>query len=405
MNIKRITAIILALALVLSLTACGGNNTDDNPSSSSSDSSSVVSTGFLNSYEGYNISDYVTLGNYKNIEVTVDNSPITEEDVERLIKQELTNYATSTLEITQGVAQKDDYATIDYVGYVDGEKFSGGTAKNRTVEIGSNVLIEGFEDALIGKNIGEEFDVNITLPDDYGSDEIKGKDVVFKVKITKITRYTYPELTNDFVSGTFGYKTVSEFKEAAKNYLEDSRITEVEDATKEAVYQEILKNSTIIKLPEEKISYYANAMYGQYEYMASYNNYTDFDAYLEEVVGMTTEEFVEYCKEYAEIYVKKDLIMLAILDAENAEITDDIYNQMIEAYAALAGYSDVESYEQEQTNTALSTRVILDVAIEAALQTAKVNYTSAAKVDADTSSDSDTAADQGADSSTSSDAE
>lgn len=377
MNIKRITAIILALALALSLTACGGgsNGDENSSSSSSSESSTVVSTGFVNDYEGYNISDYVTLGNYKNIEVTVDNSPVTDEDVERLIKQELTSYATSTLELTQGVAQKDDYATIDYVGYVDGEKFNGGTAKNRTVEIGSGVLIDGFEDALIGKNIGEEFDVNITLPENYGTDEIKGKDVVFKVKITKITRYTYPELTADFVSGTFGYKTVSEFKDAARDYLEESRVTEVEEATKEAVYEEILKNSTIIKLPDDKISYYADAMYGQYEYMAAYNNYSDFEAYLEEVVGMTTEEFVEYCKDYAEFYVKKDLIMLAIIEAENIEITDEVYNEMIDTYAALAGYSDVESYEQEQTNTGLSTRVILDVAIEAALETAKINYT------------------------------
>lgn len=380
MNIKRIIAIILALALALSLTACGDNSTDNEAESSSNSSEEVASTGFVNFYEGYNVSDYVILGNYKNIEVTVDNSPVTEEDIERLINSELQYYATSTLELTEGVAQMDDYATIDYVGYIDGETFSNGTAKDKTILIGSGDMIEGFEDALIGKNIGEEFEVNLTFPEDYGTDEIKGKDVVFKVTITKVKRYTYPELTNEFVAESFGYNTVAEFKDSAKAYLEDSRITEVEDATKEAVFQEILNNSTIIKLPEDKVSYYADIMYSQYEYMASYNGYQDLESYIKENHGMTIEDLTEYCTEYAEYYVTKDLLMLAILEAENTEITDEMYTQMIGAYAAVDGYSDVDSYEQEQTNLTLSTRVVLDLGIEAALQTAKINYTSEDKV-------------------------
>lgn len=414
MNIKRIIAIILALALAMSLTACGNNDDSNTNSESNNSSETEVSTGFVNMYEDINISDYVKLGDYKNIEVTVDNSPINEDDLDRLIKQDLISYATSTLTLTEGVAQMDDYATIDYAGYIDGETFSGGSAKNQTIEIGSNEMIEGFEDALIGKPIGEEFDVNLTFPEDYGFDDLNGKDVVFKVTITKVTRYTYPELTDEFVSGTFGYNTVNEYKSAALEHLEETRISEIEQATKEAVYQEILKNSTIISLPDEMCSYYANAMYGQYEMMATYNGATDLEDYLSENLGMTTEELVEYCGMYADNYVTKDLIMLAILEAENIEITDEMYTQMIEAYATVAGYSDVESFEQDQTNTALSTNVIIDVAIEAAMETAKINYTSAATSDTDTSSDaaasddasaSDSDADADADSSESSDAE
>ena len=220
---KKMTAVLLAAVMAFSLAACGGEDTDGTTAAETEESSSTDETEaaaeepeYFSAFNLDNLSDYVQLGEYKGIEVTAQDTTVTDEDVETELQSQVENATPIYEEITEGTVADGDVVNIDYEGTLDGVAFDGGTDTDFNLTIGSGQFIDGFEDGLIGKNIGDTVELNLTFPEDYTTNsDLAGQDVVFTVTINYVQGEEIPqELNDEFVQrvtdGT--YTTVDEYR-------------------------------------------------------------------------------------------------------------------------------------------------------------------------------------------------
>lgn len=187
----------------------------------------------------------VTLGEYKGIEVEKRSSEVTDEELQDEINKELEKQAR-WIDVTDRPVQDGDEADIDFDGYIDGEQFDGGKAEGYKLVIGSHSFIDNFEDQLVGKNIGDETEVNVTFPEEYQVKELAGKPAVFKVKINGIRYKEVPELTDDFVEDTSendDITTVDQYKDSIRKRLADAKEKKNKDDKEEEVLKKIVENS------------------------------------------------------------------------------------------------------------------------------------------------------------------
>lgn len=214
---KKLIMALLALSIAVMAAGCGDKKSDkskdDDKKTETSAEDTAVDTnskGKVVAVDVDDISKYVKLGDYKNLEVTETKTEITDADVEDYISQQLTYKAE---EITEDrPVQENDTVNIDYTGYLDGEAFDGGSATDSDLLIGSNSFIDGFESGLIGKSKGEEVTLDLTFPDPYSNNpDLAGKPVQFKVKINAIK--AAPELTDEWVKNNTDKQTVDEYKD------------------------------------------------------------------------------------------------------------------------------------------------------------------------------------------------
>ena len=181
---RKITALIIAVCAVSLIGGCGGKGTSDkgqNTAEGTEDSDGETSA------TSYNVDECVKLAEYKGLEVTLGAYEVKEEDVKSNIESTLASYP-NYIDTDKTTVEEGDIANIDYEGLKDGVAFEGGTAQGANLEIGSNSFIDGFEDGLIGKKVGEDVELNLTFPEDYQNTELAGQAVVFKVKINKIVK-------------------------------------------------------------------------------------------------------------------------------------------------------------------------------------------------------------------------
>ena len=186
----------------------------------------------------------VTLGDYKGIEVEKADITVTDEEVDAEINKERENSARVITVEDRAVAD-GDIATIDFEGFIDGEAFEGGKGENYELTIGSHSFIDTFEEQLIGKNAGDEVEVNVTFPEEYHAPDLAGKPAVFKVKINGIQAKELPELDDDFAQDVSEFDTMAEYKEDVKKKLEEKKKTEADNAKEEAVVAKIVENATM----------------------------------------------------------------------------------------------------------------------------------------------------------------
>ena len=267
----RLAALTMALTMAVSFTACGSSNSGSTSSSNSSSTSSSTSGSVASQvtidysknltddglWDGINLSDYVTLPEYKGISIPADKATPTEEDIEAQRQQILSNFGTVT-QITDRAVEKDDKVNIDYVGSVDGVEFTGGNTNGQgtTVTAGGTNYIDDFLTQIIGHKPGETFNVEVTFPDDYSDStdadgntiKLAGKDAVFVTTINYIEGdTTYPEFNDDFVKtnleSVYGWTTADEANQAIKDSLANSdKSTYLQDY--------LLKNTTIKEIPQ-----------------------------------------------------------------------------------------------------------------------------------------------------------
>lgn len=287
--------------------------------------------------EDYVASDYITLGQYKGVEVTVTQLEVTDADIEAKIQEDLKANATQE-EVTGRAVQNGDIVNIDYEGLKDGVAFDGGTAAGTDLEIGSNSFIEGFESGLIGAKIGDKVALNLTFPENYGSAELAGQAVVFNVTINAIKQSVIPELNDAYVAENTDYDTVDAYKEGIRTELESGNQDTMDNEKAANVMQSILSSSTIKEIPQTLTDYYDAQIKASFEQEAAYYG-MDIETYVTSN-NMTMDNYNTYITNMVQMYSQRDLIINAVAQAEKLEATDD---EMTKAVADYMSYYGVDT--------------------------------------------------------------
>lgn len=274
----------------------------------------------------------ITLGQYKGVEIPKKEITVSEEEIMAEIDKEREQNARD-IDVDDRAVLNNDRIKLDFDGSVDGEAFEGGKAEDFDLTVGSGSFIPGFEDQIIGKNIGEEFDVNVTFPEDYHVEELRGKSAVFKCKVKSISEHQVPELNDDFVQDVSEVNTVEEYKADVEKKIrerkEAARKTEIETvAVREAV-----KNATM-DVPEEMINEQAQRLADEYAQRFQSQGMT-MEQYFQ-ITGMNPQSFREQMKPQAMERIRNSLLLEAVVKAENIEISDETLDEelgrMAEAY-------------------------------------------------------------------------
>ena len=275
----------------------------------------------------------VTLGKYMGVTVTKVDTTVTDEEVEaELENQRNTNARTVT--VTDRPVKEGDTAVIDFEGFVDGVAFAGGKGENHPLEIGSHTFIDTFEDQLVGKNVGDELDVNVTFPEQYQAAELAGKPAVFKVKINEIKAKELPELDDEFAQDVAGVDTLAEYKEEVKKNLTEKKEAEARKTKEDEAIQKIIDKSKM-DIPEAMIQPQCETRVNEFAQRIAQSGLS-MDQYLQ-FSGMTVDQLMEQVRPEAESRIKSSLVLEQIAKDENIEVTDADIDAEIEKMAAAYG--------------------------------------------------------------------
>ncbi len=286
----------------------------------------------------------VTLGEYKGLTVEVELQKLTNEMVDARIEEDRKK-ASRTIDVDDRPVQEGDTVNLDYAGTVDGVAFAGGTAKDQTLTIGSHQFIPGFEEQMIGMQIGEERDLSVRFPDEYHAEELKGKDAVFHVKVNGIQVTEVPELDDDFAADISEFDTFKEYKENIVKELTERIEKNNEIATENALVEKAAENAQM-DIPDAMIEDQAEYMVREMSMRMSYQGLRMED-YLK-YTGQTIEDLKRMYKPEAEKRVRIDLTIEAIRAAEQIEPSEEDIEKAIAEQAEKMG-QDVETFKKNLT--------------------------------------------------------
>ncbi|AEF17854.1 MULTISPECIES: trigger factor [Thermoanaerobacterium] len=261
----------------------------------------------------------VELGQYKGIEVKKVEYNVKDEDINNRLEQMRQSNAR-VVPVEDRAAQMGDIVDISFEGFLDGVPFEGGKSDNYSLELGSKTFIPGFEEQIVGHNVNEEFDVNVKFPDDYRAEELKGKDVVFKVKIFSIKHKELPELNDDFAKDVSEFDTLDELKEDIKRELQEQYDLSAKEEMKENVVKAVVENSKV-DIPEIMVDRQIDISLRDLDYNLRYQG-LDLDKYLE-ITGKTEEDLRKEMHDDAALRVKTQLVIDKIGKIENITATDE----------------------------------------------------------------------------------
>ena len=261
----------------------------------------------------------VKLGKYKGVKVEAAEVTVTDEEVDAKIEKERENNAR-TIEVTDRPVKDGDMTVLDFEGFVDGVAFDGGKGENYPLTIGSGAFIPGFEEQLVGAEIGKEVEVNVTFPEDYQAEELKGKAAVFKCTIKEIKEKELPALDDEFASEVSEFDTLEEYKKDVKETLTIEKEKAAREAKEAAVIDAIIADSDM-DIPEamvttqqkQMIDEFAQRMQMQGLSMEQYFQFT----------GATLDKMMEQVKPQAETRIKSRLVLEAVAAKEGIEATEE----------------------------------------------------------------------------------
>lgn len=331
-NLMKIGALVLAGIIIIGMLAGLGQG-QATTSTGFDYSAGLTKEGF---FEGVTAGDYVTLPDYKAYTIPEDLTIATEDEIEAQIRTIQENFTTQEADADTTRAIVDgDTVNIDYVGSIDGVEFEGGSTggSGTDVTIGVTEYIDDFLQQLIGHKPGENFDIEVTFPEDYGNEELNGKDAVFNITINHFYKYNVPEITDEFVKENLGnyYETVEEMRADVTERI-------VDDRTKNYVWAKLIEESEISEHPESVVAY-------EEAYAIEYLNQTASQ------YGMTAEDFItmygyasqeEYLSEIKEDTletVKLYMVVQAICEAEGYKVEDRDIKEYFQKYYGTDDYS------------------------------------------------------------------
>lgn len=261
----------------------------------------------------------VKIEKYKGLEATKTVNAVTDEDIDKDIEN-LRQKGMRIIDVDNRPCQNGDDVVIDFDGYQNGVPFEGGKAEKFTLSLGSGQFIPGFEEQVCGHSIGEEFDINVTFPEDYGAEELAGKDAVFKIKLHEIKAKELPELDDDFVKDTTEFDTVEQLKEDVKKKLEDAEEKKADSEVEGALFDQII-DSVEGEIPEVMYDNRVEEMIQDMSQRLAQQGIS-LEVYLQ-YTGSDMDTLRKTYREQAEKQVKLRLALEQIVKAENIEVPDD----------------------------------------------------------------------------------
>lgn len=308
----------------------------------------------------------VKLGDYKGLKATMLPTEATDEDVD----SELTNMLdrnSRLVSVEDRAAEMGDTAEIDFEGFIDGVAFDGGKGENYPLELGSNSFIPGFEDQIVGHKPDEEFDVNVTFPDDYAGD-LGGKDAVFKCKIHEIKTKEMPELDDEFAKDVSEFDTLDELKEDLKKQISERKEEKAKTDFENQLIEQVVDNMEC-EIPECMFDKRTDEMIQDYAYRLQMQG-IDLNTYLS-YMGQDMDSFKATFREGAENQVKASIALEAIVDAEKIEATEEEIdaevNKLAEQYQMEAEQVK-KAVSSDQLAADIKTRKAVDIIVDSAVK-------------------------------------
>lgn len=285
------------------------------------------------------------LGEYKGIKAQKATSRVLKKDIEAELEKKR-EMNSRMVPVEDRPIEKDDVANIDFEGFTDGKPFDGGKGEGFDLTIGSGQFIPGFEDQLIGKNVGDEVDVNVTFPEEYHAEDLKGKPAVFKVKINSVKVKELPELDDEFAKDVSEFDTLEELKKDIKEKLSKAGKEEAAHKTEENVINAVC-DATEIDIPDAMIDSQIDKMLRDFDMNMRYQG-LNLEQYLK-YTGMTVDKMREQFKDDAAKNVKTSLVLEKICDAEGIDASEDEINKEYESMAESNGMKieDIKKYVPE----------------------------------------------------------
>ena len=287
---------------------------------------------------------YVKLGKYKGLTYTKEDAKVTKKEIKEEINNRLSAKAT-TKDSKKGTVKDGDNVNISYVGKIDGKEFEGGSAENYTLTIGSGSFIDGFEEGLVGKKIGEKVTLDLKFPKDYSNKKVAGKDVTFDVTINSKQVTNTPEYDEEFIKANSDYDNKKDYEESVKKELIEKKQQTAEDTAKQTLWSEAVENAKVKKYPEDSIKTEQEAIIEQYKVMAQNYN-MEWEDFLKTYMQTTDKEFKKQAKTYAESVAKQKLVLYAIADKEDLKISDKDYKARLKELLKNAGMTEKQFKEQ-----------------------------------------------------------
>lgn len=354
--------IFLAAVLGFSVIVSAGCGNTNNSGDSLSDTEMLEEAAF-----DYNVSDYVTLGEYKNLDIRYPVPVVTDDDVEMSV-EEFLDENTEYNEISNRPAQNGDFINIDFTGTIDGKEFDGGTAQDYEFTLGQEEFLDDFEANVIGKNMGETFTFQMVFPDDYDED-LSGKTAEFTVTLNSISEVVVPEYNDELVKKLTDYDTVAAYEDSLREELllsaqEESASTAGDEALEKAV-----ENATINGYPQALYDVCYN------ETMEQYQSYAD-------MFGVEFDEFMSDFMEDGDVesetlnWVNEILVSQAIAEQEGFEITDDNYKSEAESLAVEYEYDTVDDFIADYGVLSVRAMLVRDKAIAFLYENANIEEVS-----------------------------
>lgn len=274
----------------------------------------------------------VEVKDYKGIEVEKVVNPVTDEDINKQLDA-LREKNVTVETVDDRAAENGDDVVIDFEGFKDDVAFEGGKAEDFTLSLGSGQFIPGFEDQIVGHNAGEDFDINVTFPDEYQVKELAGAPAVFKIKLKSISKKVMPELDDDMVKDSTEFDTVDEYKADVKKKLEEANEKHADSEVEAKIFDKVIENMTA-EIPQVMFDNRVNEMISELEQRLSPQGIS-LDLYMQ-YTGQTIDTVKKAYAEQAEKQVKLRLALEKIAKLENIEVTEDElkaeFDKLAEAY-------------------------------------------------------------------------
>lgn len=273
----------------------------------------------------------VTLGDYKGIEVEKKEAEVSEEEITAEIDK--AREANSRLITIEDRATEDgDTVIIDFDGYVDGKQFEGGYAEDYTLVLGSHSFIDNFEDQLVGKNLGEDVEVNVTFPEEYHVDELKGKPALFRVKIKEIQKKELPELDDDFAQDVSDFDTLDEYKADVEKKILENKENQIKREQEDQIIEKIIENAQM-EIPQQMIAAQTRQMTQEFAQRLQSQGLS-LEQYMQ-FTGLTPQKMMEDLEPQALKRIQSRLVLEAVVAAENIEASDEEIDKELENMASM----------------------------------------------------------------------
>ncbi|MDD6156059.1 MAG: trigger factor [Lachnospiraceae bacterium] len=323
----------------------------------------------------------VKLGKYMGVTVTKIDTSVSDEEVDAALEQERQKNGRMVT-VTDRAVQTGDTAVIDFEGFMDGVAFEGGKGENHPLEIGSHSFIDGFEDQIVGKNVGDEFDVNVTFPEQYQAAELAGKPAVFKVKVNEIKCNELPELDDEFAQEVGGVDTLAAYRDELKKGLAEKKEEEAKKTKEDEAIQKIIDKSEM-DIPEAMITTQCESMVEEFAQRLAQSGLS-MEQYMQ-FSGTTVDQLMEQVRPEALSRIQSSLVLEQIAKDENIEVTEEDIDAEIEKMAKMYGMEadKLKEYMGEGEKKSMKRELAITKAVDLVMANIKERAKAKSKKDAE----------------------